>query len=476
MTVTRDIINKNILFRDFKIEEDIKDNKITEYSFNELSNLIDCYKNILQTKFKVKSGESVLIGEPPNIHQISLFFACAELGLEIIIADNKISNLKYEDFIKLDKTNNNNYIDPKTKILLPIDYLITKSNYSNKMEMYKLISANYVDVNNYDNIVSNNNVECSDNNVLLRCTSSGTTGTAKLVKHTHQFIKNISHRNKVFFNDNVGIMRNLNHGSSIATYFLPSLMSENVKTFNNFNFTNNHRVFSYDYIKYNINHLMLPYPSLVDMLIEKFVSLGLKTNLILYTLSTINKKNLIHYKNKTFSDIISFFGSNETSGPVFINNVSDLDFQESKYKLFDDYYQVSLSEQNILHVKLPIYNTTVSTNDIFETSKNRYIHMGRSDLYRINELEVDIEKYKTLVVNNLNGELIVDTNKNSIYLAIWSDYNDIDIKINNISKQIETYSEGLHKINKFKVLNKDTFLSGVKLDNELLRDYFRNYV
>lgn len=478
MTISRDIINKNILFRDFKVEENIKNNKISEYSFNDLSNLIDYYKDILQSSYNIIPGESVLIGEPPNIHQISLFFACAELGLQVIIADNKVSNLKSEEFLQRYKQGStDDFVDPKTKLLLPIDYLITKSNFSNKMKMYQCLSKNYIDVNNHKNINNRNqNIDADLKNFIIKCTSSGTTGTAKLVQHTQEFIKNISYRNRVFFNNNVGIMRNLNHGSSIATYFLPALMSENVKTFNSFNFTDNFKIFSYDYIKFDINHLMLPYPFLLDTIVQQLSAMGLKTNMTLYTLGTISKKNLIYFKNKVVKDIISFFGSNETSGPIFTNNISDLNFEESRYKLLDDYYKVSLGEGNILEVELPILNKKISTNDVFDLKDNFYYYRGRSDLYRVNGLTVDLEKYNEIVLSNLNGILIVDTVKNSLYIAGWSQEDELMNKINNISREIEIISEGLHKIDKFKILNKEDFLSGVKLDNELIRDYFRNYV
>ena len=45
-----------------------------------------------------------------------------------------------------------------------------------------------------------------------------------------------------------------------------------------------------------------------------------------------------------------------------------------------------------------------------------------------------------------------------------------------INIKYKEISQNRHYISKYKVLNYEDFLTGVKLDQEMLRDYFRNYV
>jgi hypothetical protein len=470
MLITREVINKNITFLDLPIES-----KICNY--DDLCYTIDHIKGILLNEYNCEPGQSVVLGLSSCTLQIAAFFACAELGLQVIILDHS----RDDKWISVD------YIDPKTKALSPINYYIfdkktfhptiwTRHNFlKNNADHSVELDSRKIDNKEY--VVHTTDVLAKDTDILLKCTSSGTTGSAKLVKHTHRFFYELIKRNNVFYYGSVCMIMNLNHGSSPATYFLPALNSENttqfvsrkVEMFNLFDFKDLTNVIS----KLKIEHLMIPYSYMID----NFFTHGANTpELNLYTLSTIQQSWIEYYNQGKVKNIISFFGCNETSGPLLINEIKDKDFSESRYKLFDDFYKLNTNEGKNLEVAMPVYGTTISTNDMFDIKDGYFFYMGRNDLYRVNGLQINVDAYFALVSEQVDGTMIIDTAKDKLYLAIWNDVKDIDAKITELNSKLGSLSNGLHKIHKFKVLNKDKFYTGVKLDMELLRDYFRNYV
>jgi hypothetical protein len=477
--VTRDIINPNIEFIDSKYRN-------FSYTYTQLCNGIDIIKDVIM-QYGYQKGDAVLIGVNTSTLQIATFFACAELGLQVVILDHG----RDDNWIADD------YIDPKTKSLMPIKFFIVDDRYqtlnSLKYEFFKKICGQFIVLDsqtlNHEYNKEKTCIKADNQSILIKCTSSGTTGTAKIVQHTHEFLYKLISRNKIFYNDSVCMVTNLNHGSSPATYFLPALCSENTKRFISFVYLDNddknkHPLKKFKETKFdftrlykcikemNIKHLMLPYTHMI----QDFLSLGDNPDLSLYTLSTIPDAWADLYKSKKISNIISFFGCNETSGPVFISETKDENFKESYYKLMDDFYKINLNDGNNLEVQMPVYNNSICTNDVFEIIDGYYKHKGRNDLYRVNGSVVDLPRYNTIANEKLNSTLVVDTIKDKLYLAIWEDIEDMNSKVDSICLQIQDMSESTHKVDKFALLEKDRFFTGVKLDMELLRDYFRKFV
>lgn len=475
--ITREIINKDIIFTDVNIFNLWQKDK--QYTYQELDNLVNICKNILQNEYNCKAGETVLIGILPSLLQTAAFFACAELGLVITIVDHG----RDDDWIK------SNYVDPKTKSLLPINYFIdTSDNHQTpKYKLFYKICDHVVQLKNLDTKDKsvNTTILCDENSVLLKCTSSGTTGSAKIINHTHNFLHRLVYRNKDFFSGNMCMAHNLNHGSSPATYFLPALVSKETKIFVSFmltyvieNYKNVDERYEFALKKFtnlNIDHFMIPYSHMID----NFLSTGTYPNLTLYTLSTIKKTWVKAFEDGKIKNMISIFGSNETSGPTFINTIDDKEFRENKYKLVDNFYKITLQDGSNLEVSMPVYNTIIKTNDTFQKVDNFYYHLGRNDLYRVNGKQVDVDNYKNILKAQISdGELIIDTVKDSLYIAIWNAtlVTNVEDKIISISNSIRSVSNNVHSVNKFAILEKERFLTGIKLDHELLRDYFRNYI
>lgn len=460
MLITRDsIANKNLTFFNYTIKEGKLDRD--QYTYTDLCYLISSYKKYFTDNYKIVVGQKILIGMPPSIFQLAIFIMAQELGLNVCIVDYQ----RHDDWA------DENYIDPKTRLLLPIEYLVLDGeheNISQKQITLGKICANIIDVRNITiQEITDNNFITDDNINSIICTSSGTTGTPKVILHTHAFISALGSRNSIMYEGSVGFSWNLNHGSSLGTFFIPSLLSKLVTEVHFFSFDYFQRVTS----KYQIDHYMIPYSHWVERVLNQ-TQQPLQTNL--YTLSTIKNEWVNKIRDGIFLDIVSIFGSNETSGPVFLNKASKTPFRENRYYPIDNFYTINLEDDKDLCVTLPVYNKTIKTNDVFKKSGDNYYHEGRNDLYRVNGLAIDVPLYKHFI--EFRADIIIDTAKDSLYLAIWDDVINAEYATEQINIKLKQVSRNRHQINKYKVLRYEDFLTGVKLDQEMLRDYFRNYV
>lgn len=456
--ITREFINKHI-----KYVDTIDD---YEYSFDDLSHEIDFFKNLFQSYgVDGKTSKSIVIGFSPGLQQTACIFACFELSITICIID----------YGRSDNFTQYQYMDPKTELLLPIDFfIVADENDTDKFNYFNSVCDNTIVINKIlkKDYTTNNVVLTNKESIIMRCTSSGTTGTPKIVEHNHQFIYYLSHRNSKFYDGIVAIVHNLNHGSSFATFFLPALCSQSVEKIFNFNQTFTKK--STSYIKM-VDHIMIPY----SYQILEFLKISTEKNII-YTLGTIPSYFLKYYQNKKVKDIISFFGSNETSGPTLVNRLSNTDFSSSDYQIIDNFYFTILKSNNVLDVKLPYYkNKIINTKDMFnEKSPGVLKFLGRSDLTKINGRQVSKIDIHNFIKQEQFTEfdVVYDIEENLIYLVFWTDYKEIDKKIKKINKNLAMYTDNLHQINKYAILNKIEFITGVKIDNELIRHYFRKYV
>ena len=457
-----------------------------QYDKKELVSKIDLWKYVLKYKCAAQSGESILIGiQTLNIDYLAVCFAAAELSLKIVIVD----------YTRNDNFSDVTYYDPKTKILSPIDIFLhdfskkeieEMPNAYSKFIFFSNCSNRTYSIKEIDFTVDDKQFEIAKNifpdpsTVVMRCTSSGTTGTPKIVEHTHEFLYKVSIRNSKKFSGKCLHVRNLNHGSSLAVYLLPTLISDKVTghTFNDLDEMLPMEDFINDIYEFrnDLEFMIFPYPFMIDSFIDVSIKNNIQwPNLNVQTLSYIQDKSKQAIAQGVFRSITSIFGSNETSGPIFTAVIDKSNvYQDSAiFDHVDDFYKIKIYQGGLLGVTLPVYDTEIITNDLFELQGVSYKHKGRSDLVKINGEVLDIKIVNDLNNKNTNLYLVTDTVKNCLYLAFWDDtdsyiLNECTNFFKNNFKRIE--------IVKTAVLNKHKFLTGIKIDNELLREYFRNYV
>lgn len=452
MIFTRDLINKNIKFHEWQGF----DNSPKSCDFNYISSLVDAYKNLLLSK-GASPGQTVVIGTN-RVEQYGLIFACAELGLAITIVGNLIPTTL--------TTKNNLH-----KNLLPIDFfIVVDENCTTKFEFLNSVCEQTIKLRDEKlNYTPNDKILATEKDTLLKClisTMNQSDFEHSVVYHTHEFICNLSIRNSKTFYGNIGIPENLNHGSSPAVFLFPCLLSDNVTNFYKIDRPRNQTILL-KYLENNnifLDHYLLSYNGILDD--NKTISLAFK-DCTIYTLSIIRKDWVNNFK-QSIKDIISIFGTSEISGPVLINKASYNDFTENTYRKVDDFYKINLVDGK-LEVFIPTYNKSFQTNDMFEIDQDKYIHKGRVNLLRMNDLIVNITEYQKIINDKINAQLIVDTIKDSMYLAIWDNTFDENI-INDINDQFKLKSDGRHFISKYECV------STLERNTQTLLDYFRNKV
>jgi len=471
--ISRNIINKNITFYDITENFDL-----IMYSYQEFDKLVDRIKNYLLSNYKIKPGETVLIGYYGTcLKKTAAVFACLELGLSITIIDYHITIISPDSATK-------------TQLLSPIHYFICEDDKipkENPKSKYAILIKHCLNTIYHTDIKKhkfnehlNCEVKIDPKSIAMRCTSSGTTGTPKIIEHSHEFLFDLCQRNSKMYYGNVVNEKCLGHGSGPATYFIPTLMSKDVK--NIFNYWGEGSEFNdQKYFMRNKNifdHIMIAYAHDIDGYLKNINNENPPSKTIIYTLSTIKKEWIPYVRENKIKDIVSIFGTSETSGPLFLNCATDKNFVQNKFNLVDDYYKVSFTIDNLLEVDIPIYDKKFCTNDEFIIGSDGFYHNGRSDLIRINSHIVDVESHnKILEVLKpyLDAKFVYDPAVNEIYLAIWKTTLDPDVLVQKINSKIgNIYWE--HHISKYEVLDSNLFFTGIKLDNQLMRDYFRSRV
>lgn len=477
-TITREFISDNFVFTDIRDAN-------TSYDKLALVARINFWKCILKYNYSAMAGESILIGmQVINLDYFAIVIAAAELSLKIVVVD----------YNRTDKFRDAEYNDPKTKLLSPIDIFlhdfpedtINTSQIYSKFVFFKKHSLRTYSTTTATSfnilpemlaVVAESFPQPSD--ILFRVTSSGTTDVPKVIEHTHEYIYTISKRNAALYKGTALHVNNLNHGASASVTLLPLLANDQVT---NHLFYDGGNAESIDGLvdaiipyKDDIGFLSFPYPFLID----KFIEVSKQKNvcwpkLDLITLSYILDSAKHAVRDGVFNSITSIFGSNETLGPLFINRADKNNWQidASRYKTFDDFYNIAVSDEGKITVTIPVYNKAVETNDYFDLDNEWYVHRGRSDMFRINGEAINISTINNLNKQTTRAYIVVDTLHHCLYLACWEDMSADEIQ--SIKLSVESNFEHV-KVTKIAHLNKLDFYYAIKIDNELLREYFRTH-
>ena len=461
MIISLDVVSKN--FRLFDHNKWISRDLLTEF--------VDHWKIIFVEKNHLKAGDKIGLGFPlTNVYYFGAIIAAAELGLKLVVLDVMATYAAAEYFFPLD--------------LFVSGHMLG----SNKHQYYSAVSLQTEYWHAWDDYTTESS-DCWNNLVrsnidqdliLLSCTSSGTTNRPKKVEHSHKFLFNISKRNcNLFrFQGNVLHIRNLHHGSSLATYFIPALMSDECTGHYVFNVESLYQIA--DLVQYcvdhNINHIQFPYVNFAEEFLKQAVSQNLKfDNLTIYILSYINPDWQALINQCGLVKIVSVFGCNETSGPLFTNTLqpNHIEFDHKKYVAVDDFYQFNFNQQDQLVVGISDYGTSVVMQDSFSRDGNMFTHHGRNDLVRVNDVEVDLFWILELAKNeHMNAQIVIDRDREKLYLAVW-DQTDLQLVLDQLNSKIASrYSDNV-SIKIAKHLTIDECTSGIKLDHEIIRNIFR---
>jgi hypothetical protein len=484
--ISRDIISENF------VGINLKDG--AEYDKAKLGTQIDKWKYFLVNNCDAKRGDKILIGLVDiSVDFVALCFAAFELTLVIVIADQ-------EPIIEI---GTKNLVNPKVSCLMPIDILIWEEVIENgfdplskKLHYFKENCKQFQLLENFyttefpEDLTDVSHIKPNETDILMLTTTSGSTGTAKIVGHTHDFFYNLCKRNSNAFAGTVIHTKNMHHGSSLSVFYLPSLASDSVTT-NYFLSLPSHeeplvKKFIYQIEDLDLNHISIPYIKYLDSLFDAIDSSGAKfPNLTVSLLTYIPSYCRKYIEEGSIKQVESIFGSNETAGPVFMSKMNHdtlHDFDSRKFYAPDNFYHIELINKE-LNVTLPIYQKTIKTNDLFETDGENYLHIGRSDLVRINDVIVNFNFFVELCESYSNQiVLVTDAMENKIYLVIQKNSTlhrsmGVSELIEQLNNKIRSYySTDRLEVNKYLIEDFSVFLNGIKMDRELVRGYFRNYV
>lgn len=378
-----------------------------------------------------KVGKTVLLLAPwPKF--VSWFIAGAELGLIFVVADPTSSS--YKDILKLYRS---------------VDFII---------EDPELISAAYGDIY-YSN----------SRDVLVYTTSSGTTGTPKVIEYTHEFLWSLAKRNAKIYDiksDDRCVHNNMfTHSSIIGIYFLPTLLACN----NHYYFTNNFpekiRTHKIQYCLVLRDHLDWLYRDFDNNIDYKFK---------LFVISQIPKEYKLKLINENIT-MLSIFGSSETMGPVLISTIDYTNYTEEFNNNFgkqlDDYYSVSIDCESFLQVKMPDGRKIVTGDTMYLDTDNNYIFVRRSDRYQINGEVLLLTVLRLYISNILNEDfdLVADEDTDQVYIRL-----EKRIDLDNLNTALyQKYGDHRYFISKQIIGSRDQYMNNVKLDAHLIRKLCR---
>ena len=437
----------------------MKHNRIRDYDY--LREDIDRFKNMLVDHGAV-AGQTVF-NFLKDSRIISSFIACCELGLITCVCDIAESTVDLYWQMK--------HIDAKNKSISPINFVLNderKQRDETKPKMYIELAETVIQYDKDYDCSYNNKINATNDSVLMMCCSSGTTGTPKPISHTHSFMYELGKRNSKDFYGGVMYTKLFHHGSSFATFFLPVLMADKVeRIYININKlmrtlmmegSINNNIAEEDFIK-NIDHIQFPY---TEDIIEWRKQTSTKyPNLNIYTLAKIDKE----WKNDLgilYKEMISLFGSSETSGPILIQKLSDEKFESDRFIDPDGWY-----DPQIVNGKLNL------TGDKFEYNDDgSFKFLGRDDTVMIQGQEISLKEINDQASNIIGlSNVVIDTREQKIYLCIWSKNGVLTHA--NLTENIQKFKSKYNLDITHRIMNLSKFMCGIKVDNEAIRDHFR---
>ena len=155
---------------------------------------VDRYKNLLEKKYSAKPGHTVvnnLTGED----RVSLFLACAELGLVTIISE--ISSFSEKLFYEK-RYNIPFFVPERVNLIGVVDYCFGDDS------IYSNLSEHVVDETDWTDDEPNDKILASPSSILIRFTTD-----SKIIEHTHEYMFSLGQRNSKLLEGNVQVEKDI---------------------------------------------------------------------------------------------------------------------------------------------------------------------------------------------------------------------------------------------------------------------------
>ena len=346
---------------------------------------VDRYKNLLEKKYSAKPGQTVINNLTGEDH-VSLFLACAELGLVTIISE--ISSFSEKLFYEK-KYNIPFFVPERVNLIGVVDYCFGDDS------IYSNLSEHVVDETDWTDDEPNDKILASPSSILIRFTTD-----SKIIEHTHEYMFSLGQRNSKLLEGNVQIEKDI-------FFMLAALISD--------------------------VHIQYEYDVTTDI-IE----------------STVLRK---------------WIGNVEIGTPIFIRD------KNNKLVEVDDYYGVEIIDDRP-YMLVPVYDVVGVMDEKYEQlDDGSYKYVGKYDKVIINNHELYLEHLNRIANEYVRScTLVYDSVYEKVYLAVWEDQEDLHHKVMKLYYQFEDRFD----ISRFALLDYDLFSVNNSIDQEAIRDYFRN--
>lgn len=462
MSISRNIIRKDIQW----YQPTASGWHILDY--NDIVGGIIHWKNILYEQANFEPGQKFGVGSSYcDYNYLTAIFAGIELGGKIIVMPVTESG---------------------KKLIGPMSVWIYQDSVNKAISDGKIVghthaipwSTSGLFKSKFDVFDHLSQIERQPNEIVLTTTTSGSTGTPRVIEYSHRLFDDIRERSIRIFNlkenDRVLHLSNMHHGGTGGVFFLPSLSAcKHHYYFDGLNFSNVKQLV--DLIKKEkITKAMFPN----NLLVEKFLQElpWIDHDLEIFVNQANNKDWVRLLKLTNIKAIHSLFGSTETLGPIFLNTITRdtaSDFDVLNYgKLLDDFYTVDVYEDGTV-VKLKHHYQEVLNDCFVLDQQGNHIFQARTNLVRINDFFIPLKEINNLsqeLMGN-NGVIVPDTITNKVYVAYTKDIVDPDSTLHNINNRLKLMSPVL-QVDHSMCVDFEQFYAGIKLSLENIRICFRN--
>jgi hypothetical protein len=483
------IIDRNFLINDIRYYDGAD---LQLKTIDNFKDAIVFWKMILHEGYGLRAGDKLIVLDVTiRFNYCCLVIAAAELGIILLLAPEKSK----------DGTGRSEKMDEVVKQFGKFELCLLDDlceAMPERVAMTRLYGKQWANMNVFyeyeikDHALyetMKNTVTATPDSTLFITTTSGTTGTPKILTYDHEQMHNLAKRNGQVYEypgERVCHTRNMHHAFVLMAHFLPTLTV--CKEHYGYVFTPDYGYNGtesadfYEYLnQHKISKLVLSYKVMLDLLLEHMIENNLRFE---HTIDMITggfylTKDYVEKLRKTnVRSLYSTFGSNETASPVLLRRIwqttDNVNYDENYLGTPpDDFYSIHL-EGNLLHVRSEGWlgsEEIIMSDDLSGNNETGYWHHGRSDFYRINDVEFKVADIKDILDRCIKSphDIVIDMPHQKIYVALWK---DDPVDLHQVNQEL---TESLQiKIADIELLDINQYNDEFKLNHETLRTYFRS--